>query len=59
MAAFTLCAYAAQSLLQAERNYSVARLEFAAVMYVIDKCSCYLRFHPFVIETDHNALKYI
>lgn len=53
------CAYAARSLLPAERNYSVTRLEFAAVMYAIDKFSCYLRFHPFVIETDHIALKYI
>ncbi len=42
-----------------ERNYPITDLEGLAVFWVVKKLKRYLRGTPFIIVTDHSALKYI
>ncbi len=42
-----------------ERNYPITDLEGFAVFWTVKKLKRYLRGIPFIIITDHSALKYI
>ncbi len=42
-----------------ERNYPITDLEILAIFWVVKKLKRYLRGIPFMIVTDHSALKYI
>src|SRR6266540_1429367 len=42
-----------------ERNYFITDLEGPAVFWAVKKLKRYLRGTPFMIITDHSALKYI
>ena len=50
-------ASASRTLTKAERNYCTTRKEMLAVVYFIKHFHSYLLVHPFVLRTDHAALK--
>ena len=52
-------AYGSPILTKTERNYCTTRKEMLAVVYFIEHFCSYLLGHPFVLRTDHAALKWL
>jgi hypothetical protein len=52
-------AYAARSLLDNEKNYSVTQLELLAIIYAVKHFDSYVRHSKFTVVTDHVALKWL
>jgi len=52
-------AYGSRSLTKAERNYSTTRKELLALVYFLKHFRCYLLGSPFVVRTDHAALRWL
>ena len=52
-------AYASRLLNKAERNYCVTRRELLAVVYFVKQFRPYVLGRPFVIRTDHAALRWL
>ena len=55
---FPVC-YASKKLSSAERNYSTIEKECLAVVWGIKRFHLYLYGVPFVLQTDHELLKYM
>ena len=55
---FPVC-YASKTLSSAERNYSTIEKECLAVVWGIKRFHLYLYGIPFVLQTDHEPLKYM
>ena len=55
---FSVC-YASKKLSSAERNYSTIEKECLAVVWGIKRFHLYLYGVPFVLQTDHEPLKYM
>ena len=55
---FPVC-YASKKLSSAERNYSTIEKECLAVVWGIKRFHLYLYGVPFVLQTDHESLKYM
>ena len=55
---FPVC-YASKKLSSAERNYSTIEKECLAVVWGIKRFHLYLYGVPFVVQTDHEPLKYM
>ena len=55
---FPVC-YASKKLSSAERNYSTIEKECLAVVWGIKRFHLYLYGVPFVLQTDHEPLKYM
>jgi len=51
--------FASKTLNKAERNYSTSHKECLAVIYGVRKFRMYIENSPFVVETDHQALKWL
>ena len=51
--------FASRTLNKSERNYSTAHKECLAVIYGVKKYRMYIEYSPFVVETDHQALKWL
>ena len=51
--------YGARKLLPAEQNYSSNKGEMLAVIHFLQKWKYYLAHRPFILCTDHSALKWI
>ena len=51
--------YGARKLLPAEQNYSSNKGEMLAVIHFVQKWKYYLAHRPFILRTDHSALKWI
>ena len=43
----------------AQKNYAAHKGELFAVVYFTEHFRPYLSYRPFVLRTDHNALKYL
>ena len=52
-------AYGAKKLNEAEKNYSSHKGELLAAIFFIRHWKYYLGYRPFVLRTDHEALKWI
>ena len=52
-------AYGAKKLCQAEKNYSSNKGELLAAVFFIRYWKYYLSHRPFILRTDHEALKWI
>ena len=52
-------AFASKKLLSRERNYSVIEKECLAIVWSIDKFHRYLFGSKFILETDHEPLRYL
>ena len=55
---FPVC-YASKKLSRAERNYSTIEKECLAIVWGIKRFYLYLYGVPFVLQTDHEPLKYM
>ena len=51
--------YASRKLLDREKNYPICEKECLAIVWGIQKFKKYLFGNGFLIETDHQALKYL
>ena len=52
-------AYGARKLSKAERNYPSNKGELLGVIHFLKQWKYYLQFRPFILRTDHHALKWI
>ena len=52
-------AYASRKLLQREKNYSTIERECLAIVFGIQKFHNFLYGQEFILETDHQPLKYL
>jgi len=52
-------AYGSRTLTKSERNYCVTQRELLALIYFLRHLCSYLLGHPFIVRTDHAALKWI
>ena len=52
-------AFYSRKLLPRERTYSASELEGLAVVSAVDHFQPYLVTHPFIVETDHQALTFL
>ena len=52
-------AYGAHKLAKSQRNYPPTKGELFAVVYFVNHYKYYLAHRPFIIRTDHQALKYM
>ena len=52
-------AYGSCSLTKAERNYSTTQKELLALVYFLKHFRCYLLGSPFMVRTDHAALRWL
>ena len=52
-------AYGSRTLTKSERNYCVTRRELLALIYFLRHFRSYLLGRPFIVRTDHAALKWI
>ena len=52
-------AYGAHKLAKSQRNYPPTKGELYAIVYFVNHYKYYLAHRPFLIRTDHQALKYI
>ena len=52
-------AYGSRTLTKSERNYCVTRRELLALVYFLRHFRSYLLGRPFVVRTDHAALRWI
>ncbi len=52
-------AYASRSLSRAERNYTTTRKELLSIVHFVDYFRCYLLLKPFLIRSDHMALRFL
>ena len=52
-------AYGAKKLNEAEKNYSSHKGELLAAIFFIRHWKYYLSYRPFILRTDHEALKWI
>ena len=55
---FPVC-FASKKLSSAERNYSTIEKECLAIVWGIKRFHLYLYSVPFVLQTDHEPLKYM
>ena len=55
---FPVC-YASKKLSSAERNYSIIERECLAIVWGFKRFHLYLYGVPFVLQTDHEPLKYM
>ncbi|GFS42995.1 retrovirus-related Pol polyprotein from transposon 17.6 [Trichonephila inaurata madagascariensis] len=51
--------YLSKKFSRAERNYSTVERELAAIIFGLKMLKHYLEGQRFIIETDHNPLKYL
>ncbi|GFS55753.1 retrovirus-related Pol polyprotein from transposon 17.6 [Trichonephila inaurata madagascariensis] len=51
--------YLSKKFSRAERNYSTVERELAAIIFGLKRLKHYLDGQKFIIETDHNPLKYL
>ena len=51
--------YSSRKLNKVERNYSTTEREALGMVFALQKYQHYLLANPFIIYTDHQALKYL
>jgi hypothetical protein len=51
--------FASRGLSKSERNYSVVEKECVGIVWALQKLENYLDGREFVLETDHQPLKYL
>ena len=49
--------YSRKKLNKAKRNYSTTEREALGMVFALQKCRHYLLVNPFILYTDHHALK--
>jgi transposase InsO family protein len=52
-------AYGAKKLTASQRNYAATKGELFALLYFLKHWRYYLQWRPFIVRTDHRALKWI
>jgi hypothetical protein len=51
--------YVSRTMQEAERNYPVREQEMLAIVFGVKQLRDLLHGHPFIIQTDHESLKYL
>ncbi|CAG8747776.1 22157_t:CDS:2, partial [Cetraspora pellucida] len=54
-----MVSYASKGLTPPERNYAATELECLAVLWAVEHFHHYYELNPFVVVTDHSALKWL